>query len=307
MQIPRPHHTTTRPRFVSRKGDEIHREWYNGAVARTSESVVQQPMIKKIHYCWFGGPLPANVAANVETWRRLNPDFELCEWNEGNTDVSAWEFGRRALQNKRWGFVSDIVRLQALHAHGGVYLDTDVELIHPLSTLEPEGDFLVLGYIFNCALGTAVLSSPPRHPLLPELLAEYHCVRPEAWPVNNSVFTDFFINRVPGFLLNGRRWVSGSSRVSVYPKEYFEQPAFTRERGVAIHHCSGSWMQKNAGTGFKTEGRGDPHKVKWLKRQVRTFVNCLRSPYRAAHLQALCGRRVPQVSAWRSSAGSDHD
>ena len=197
-------------------------------------------MIKKVHYCWFGGKLPANVAANVEKWKRLNPDFEFCEWNDGNSDVSAYAFGRRALEQKRWGFVADIVRLQKLHAEGGVYLDTDVELIRPLNSLAEEGGSLVMGYMYGCALGTAVIYSPPGHPVIAEVLEEYHRIRPETWPVNNTVFTDYFLNRVPGFFLNGRRWKSEAARISLYPKEFFEQPAFVRERGLSIHHFSGS-------------------------------------------------------------------
>jgi hypothetical protein len=257
-------------------------------------------MIRKIHYCWFGSRRPAGVAANVEAWKRLNPGFEFCQWNEDNTDVSAFDFGRRALKLKRWGFVSDIVRLQKLHAEGGVYMDTDVELIRPLETLAGEGDHLVLGYIYNCALGTAVLYSPPGHPLVKKLLEEYHCIRDGAWPVNNTVITDYFINHVPGYLLNGRRWKSGVSKISIYPKEFFEQPAFPRERGLSIHHCSGSWMPKNAETAFKVGGGDRSHEVKWLKRKVRTFIACLRSEYREVYRQALHRRRIPRISLWRN-------
>jgi len=259
-------------------------------------------MIKKVHYCWFGSQLPANVAANVATWKRLNPDFEFCEWNEGNTDVSAYEFGRRALAQKRWGYLVDIIRPQKLYAEGGFYLDADVELVGPLNRMEAEGDYLVMGYIYACALGTAVIYSPPRHPVLGQILEEYHHVRPGAWPVSNSVFTDYFINRVPGFLLNGRRWKNEAAKISLYPKEFFEQPTFQRERGLAIHHCSGSWMVKNAGATFKVDGGGTSHKLKWLKRKVRTFIAGWQSEYREIYRQARQGRHRPTISAWRDAA-----
>jgi mannosyltransferase OCH1-like enzyme len=259
-------------------------------------------MIKKIHYCWFGGKMPANVAANVATWKRMNPDFELCEWNEGNSDVSAYAFGRRALEQKKWGFVSDIVRLQKLYSEGGVYLDTDVELIRPLEILAGEGDQFVLGYIFDCALGTAVLYSPARHPVVGKLLGEYHHVSAGVWPVNNTIFTDYFINHVPDYLLNGRRWKESAAKISIYPKEFFEQPAFVRQRGISIHHCSGSWMPKNTGTVLKVSAAGESPKLKWLKRKVRTFFAALRSEYRAVYWQALRGRRIPHASGWRENS-----
>lgn len=60
-------------------------------------------MIKKLHYCWFGGPVPNAVLANVQRWKALNPEFELIEWNENNIDVSSFEFGRRCLKQKKMG------------------------------------------------------------------------------------------------------------------------------------------------------------------------------------------------------------
>ena len=258
-------------------------------------------MVRKIHYCWFGSPLPANVAANIEAWRTLNPDFEIQQWNEGNIDVSAYAFGRQILQNRRWGYLVDIVRLQTLYSEGGVYLDADVELFRPLSALAEEGDSLTLGYMYDCSLGAAVIYSPPAHPLIGELLEEYHHIRPGLWPVSNTVFTDFFINRVAGFRLNGRRWRSATARLSVHPKEFFEQPAFVREHGMSLHHCWGSWMPKNAGSAFSLDvgAGGLSHKVKWGKRKLRTFGSLLLSEYRSTYLHALLGRAVPKASPWR--------
>jgi len=259
-------------------------------------------VIKKVHYCWFGGKLPANVAANVEKWKQLNPDFEFCEWNEGNVDVSAYAFGRRALEQKRWGFLVDVVRLQKLYEQGGVYLDTDVELIRPLNSLAEESDYLIMGYMYDCALGTAVIYSPPRHPIIAEVLEEYHKIRPDAWPVNNSIFTDYFINHIPGYLLTGRRWKSDASKVSFYPKETFEQPAFVRKQGLSIHHCSGSWMPKNEVAAYAVGSVGASHHIKWLKRKVRTFLSLLHSEYRRAYARALLGLPTRKPTDWKNSA-----
>jgi len=261
-------------------------------------------MIKKVHYCWFGGELPSSVAANVEKWKRLNPDFEFCEWNERNTDVSAYAFGRNAMEQQRWAFVSDIVRLQKLYAEGGIYLDTDVELIRPLNTLAPEEDFMVLGYMYNYSLGTAVLYSPPGHSLVAQILQEYHSIRAGEWPVNNMVFTDYFLNHVPGFILNGRRWKNEESRISVYPKDYFEQPAFVRESGLSIHHFSGSWMPKNKGVPYVVGDSGTSHKVKWLKRKVRTFFPLSLLPYWFVFIKAKVGLSSPIISRWKNSETS---
>jgi mannosyltransferase OCH1-like enzyme len=257
-------------------------------------------VIKKVHYCWFGGKAPANVAANVEKWKRLNPDFEFCEWNDGNTDISAYAYGRRALEQKRWAYAADIVRLQKLVAEGGFYLDTDVELLRPLSALAEEADYLVMGYMYNCALGTAVFYSPPGHPLLAGVLEEYHHIRPGLRTGINTIITDYFLNHVPGFLLNGRRWKSEDSKISLYPKEFFCQPAFVRERGLSIHHFSGSWIPRNEGKAFQVRGGGTSHKIKWLKRKVRTFLALRHSEYLRAYVRALVGLPTRKPTVWKN-------
>ncbi|MBQ7022077.1 MAG: hypothetical protein IJN29_00735 [Akkermansia sp.] len=183
-------------------------------------------MIKKIHYCWFGGEKPDAVKRNVERWAQLNPDFEICEWNESNVDVYSNKLVCEAVRLGKWAFVADVVRLEKLVTLGGYYLDADVELLRPLNVV---GDKLELGYIYDCALGTAVMYAPPDHPYMGEILHSYQYLYPDKWIVNNTIFTAYFVNRVSGFLLNGRAWENELCRL--YPKEFFEQPSFIRSRG----------------------------------------------------------------------------
>lgn len=195
-------------------------------------------MIRKIHYCWFGSEKPDAVKRNVEHWAKLNPDFEICEWNDDNIDVSPWEFARRAQEHKKWGFLVDTVRPQVLLREGGFY--ADVEIFRPLSLLDEgnNGDKLLMGYMYGCALGTAILYSPKGHPWIKDIFDSYNRICPDVWPVSNSIFTAYFINHVEGFMLNGHPWQNGYCRL--YPKEFFEQPAFWRNKGISMHHCCGS-------------------------------------------------------------------
>ncbi len=141
------------------------------------------------------------VRRNVEAWGRLNPDFEIKEWNESNTDVSAWEFGRRAWRARKCGFLVDIIRPLKLYEEGGFYLDADVELIRPLSALDAgsNGEKLLMGYMYGCALGTAVLYAPPRHPYILDILRSYNYIRPDKWPVSNSILRRILSIRFPVF------------------------------------------------------------------------------------------------------------
>ena len=86
---------------------------------------------KIIHYCWFGGnPKPKLAEKCIKSWKKFCPDYQIIEWNEENFDVSAApEYVRQAYGVKRWAFVSDYVRLKALTVMGGIYMDTDVELV----------------------------------------------------------------------------------------------------------------------------------------------------------------------------------
>ena len=91
---------------------------------------------KKIHYCWFGGnPLNKRTLRYIERWKELCPDFEFIRWDETNCDMNANEYVRGAYQSGKWAFVSDYFRLKALYEQGGVYLDTDVELLRPFGDL----------------------------------------------------------------------------------------------------------------------------------------------------------------------------
>ena len=89
---------------------------------------------KIIHYCWFGGkPKPELAQKCIKSWKKFCPDYEIMEWNESNFDVTtAPLYVQQAYCLKRWAFVSDYVRLKALVEMGGVYMDTDVEVIKPL-------------------------------------------------------------------------------------------------------------------------------------------------------------------------------
>lgn len=99
---------------------------------------------KKIHYCWFGGKeKPALIKKCIKSWKKHCPDYEIIEWNETNFDVMSNQWCETAYKAKKWAFLTDYVRLKVLYDFGGIYMDTDVELLKPLD------DFLV----YSCFMG----------------------------------------------------------------------------------------------------------------------------------------------------------
>ena len=91
---------------------------------------------KKIHYFWFGGnEKPAKVQKCIDSWKKYCPDYEIIEWNESNFDIHCMPFVEQAYDAKKYAFVSDVARLIVVYEQGGIYMDTDVEVIKPLDDL----------------------------------------------------------------------------------------------------------------------------------------------------------------------------
>ena len=98
---------------------------------------------KKIHYCWFGHNTLTDLAVKcIASWKKYLPDYEIIEWNETNCDLESCRYVKEAYEAKKWAFVSDFVRFDVLYQYGGLYFDTDVEVIKPLDDLISEGAFM---------------------------------------------------------------------------------------------------------------------------------------------------------------------
>jgi hypothetical protein len=98
---------------------------------------------KVIHYCWFGrNPLPESAKKCIASWRKFLPDYEIIEWNEDNYDVNKIPYTAEAYAAKKYAFVSDYARFDILYQHGGLYFDTDVEVIKPFDDIVANGPFM---------------------------------------------------------------------------------------------------------------------------------------------------------------------
>lgn len=213
---------------------------------------------KTIHYCWFGGKdLPKEYKRYIESWLRFLPDYEVIRWDESNYDVDGIPFTKEAYAAGKYAYVSDYARLKILYEHGGVYFDTDVEVIRPLDDILARGAFM--GSEKNTlakpdeplpvavGLGFAVEAG---NPIIKELMERYEntsFLLPDG--TQNAVTIVVLLTEI--LKRYGLKRSSEPQRVAgitIYPPEYFCPKEFSglkieiTENTRTIHHYSGTWM-----------------------------------------------------------------
>ncbi|MGP6139795.1 glycosyltransferase family 32 protein [Jeotgalibaca sp. A127] len=205
---------------------------------------------KIIHYCWFGGnKMGEQTKEMMATWKKYCPDYEIMIWNEDTFDVhNMGDYVKEAYLESKWAFVSDVARLYALKEYGGIYMDTDVEVIKPLDPLLNHDAFM--GFEIETTISTALIATVPHHPTFELLFADYenrHFKNPDGTldeKTNVNRITEIFQEN--GLELNNE--YQEIMNVAIYPRVYFSPKSYwTREINdtkdtYAIHHYSGSWL-----------------------------------------------------------------
>lgn len=205
---------------------------------------------KKIHYCWFGGK-PINELGQkcLASWKKYFPDYEIIEWNESNFDVNCCQYVREAYEAKKWAFVSDYARFKILYEEGGVYFDTDVEVIKPFDDIIVRGNFMgsenKLSAI-NPGLGLAVA---PGLGLIKELLDDYE--KSSFLKLDGTYDLTTIVERTTKFLkshgLKNINEIQTIADITIYPVDYFCPIDYVSgnmkitENTYSIHHYSASW------------------------------------------------------------------
>jgi len=203
-------------------------------------SMSKELIPRVLHYIWLGGkPLPKQLQTNVDNWQRLMPDYRLVRWDEGNYDVGAHPWAAQMHREGRFAFVSDLVRLDVLHQHGGVYLDVDMELYKPLDAFL--GERLLLSFQFDSFLSTGIIGSCKGNPFLQEWMLRYDQLG--GAQVSNDVVTRLFLERFPKFRLNNRDQRVDNGGIRVLPKEYFILPTWNKEIDYGVDQSFNSWKQ----------------------------------------------------------------
>ena len=212
---------------------------------------------KKIHYCWFGrGPMPELALKCIESWHRYMPDYEYKLWNEDNFDVNSNQYVKEAYEARKFAFVTDYVRLYALNTEGGIYMDTDVEVLKPYDDLLSLPAFTGYEGSKTYPPVTGTMASEAGGEWVAEQLAAYdnaHFQNPDgSMDLTTNTVRISRIMRDGGFVQDGTKRVYKD--MHIFPVEYFCPRQTTgevliTEKTYCDHHFMGTWGEKK-GSGF---------------------------------------------------------
>ncbi|MFD0588432.1 glycosyltransferase family 32 protein [Paenibacillus sp. GCM10027627] len=210
----------------------------------------QERIPRIVHYCWFGrGEKPSKIRKCMKSWEKHLKGYRFIEWNEDNFDINSSRYVKEAYEAKKYAFVSDYVRLFALNEHGGIYLDTDVEVVKPLDPLLTHDAFT--GFEDETFLQSGTMGASPGHPWIRALLQDYER---RSFLLPNGTY-DMLTNtavisehcKKEGLLLNGEHQVLGNGvvfypRVFFSPYDYINGGNFITTDSYTIHHFAQSWL-----------------------------------------------------------------
>lgn len=212
---------------------------------------------KIIHYCWFGGkPLPELAQKCIASWRKYLPEYEIKEWNESNFDVNCIPYTSEAYKAKKYAFVSDYARFKILYEEGGLYFDTDVEVIKSMDGIISKGPFMgcerdgdeLAGISPSVAPGLG-LGAIPGLSLYKDLLDLYATLRfsEEKGKLNLKTVVDYTTEILSKYGLMNAKELQQVAGIWIYPKEYFNPISHVNELKItnntySIHHYAGTWL-----------------------------------------------------------------
>ena len=204
---------------------------------------------KIIHYCGFGsGQMSEQENMCIESWKKYCPDYTFIEWNDSNYNIHKCTYMEQAASVGKWSFVTDYVRLDVLYEYGGIYLDTDVELLKEFDSLLMHKAFIGFEQDDRVNDGQGMGAEPHLHMIremrdMYEKISFFH----EDGSLNLRECTQYRTQYLQkrGLILNGERQTVGD--IEVYPTEYFCPKSFltgkltVTDKTYSIHHFRGAW------------------------------------------------------------------
>ncbi len=213
---------------------------------------------KVIHYCWFGmKPLPHLAVKCINSWKRYFPDYEIKEWNESNFDVNIIPYTKEAYEAKRYAFVSDYARFWILYHYGGIYFDTDVEVIKPMNDIISKGAFMgwetavkknIPVYI-NPGLGIGCETGNLIYRELLQLYSTLHFMNRNGMQ-NLKTIVQYTSEYLVQLGLKKSNEIQCIGNIYIYPKDYFNpydcelDKIIITDNTRTIHYFAASWKTK---------------------------------------------------------------
>ena len=206
---------------------------------------------KTIHFCWFGrGEKPKLVKKCIASWKKYCPDYEIIEWNEDNFDINCCKYVREAYESKKYAFVTDYVRLYAMYTQGGIYMDTDVEVVKNLDEFLQHQGFS--GFESEIHVPTGIMGSEKNFPLFKHLLSYYanRSFHKSDGTLDDTTNTSIITNMLTekGLVRNGKFQIIDG--LALYPRDYFcpleysTGKMFKSKNTSTIHWFNMSWLSK---------------------------------------------------------------
>lgn len=215
-----------------------------------------------IHYCWFGGrQLPPSARRCIASWRKYMPGYDIVEWNERNFDVNAIPFTAEAYAARKYAFVSDYARFKILYEQGGVYFDTDVELVAPMDDIISRGAFLgcekpadsVEFHVSGVApgLGMGAYKGMKLYRMMLDMYSTLSFTNPDG-SQNCRTVGEHTTSMLNGLGLEATETIQKVGGCYIYPREYFNPKDYETGRITltpvtrSIHHYAASWISARA-------------------------------------------------------------
>ncbi|WP_249222576.1 glycosyltransferase family 32 protein [Enterococcus faecium] len=196
---------------------------------------------------------PEEIKNNLDNWRRKLPEFEIIEWNEQNFDINSIPFVKEAYDRKMFAFVSDVARLHALLTHGGVYLDTDIEIVKDFTPIINNYSAVFSLENNNSIVATSFIASEEKHPIIMELFEKYQNMNfidtnGNEVTIPNTTYLTEIIKKQNFYIKNEIQELDG---IALFPDTYFSsfnletgKPRYTRQT-YTVHHFSASWQDRS--------------------------------------------------------------
>ena len=220
---------------------------------------VEVSIPKILHFVWFSAEIPEKTQARIRNWKLLMPDYEVMHWNAESFDVESCDWVKEAVAGKMWAFATDYIRFWALQTFGGIYLDTDVQVLRPFDELLDRPYFIGMEQT-KSIIEAAVLGAEPRCPWVDEILSQYngrHFVKRDGTydvtPLPRIIVDTLGKSRGFSLLINPGEFDASSPFIQLLPPEYFSPKrwdatvAHVTENSYCIHHFEGSWTKNEKG------------------------------------------------------------